>query len=62
MSINEGFNNDFNNDFQAYQNDNDVDDNEIIILFLGWKRSGKTTIKEVCVFNILEIPTSSFSI
>jgi len=29
----------------AYQSD-DIDDNEIIILYLGWKRAGKTTIKE----------------
>jgi Ras-related GTP-binding protein C/D len=32
-------------DSLAYEND-DNDENEIIILYLGWKRSGKTTIKE----------------
>merc|ERR1712050_797367 len=31
-------------DNEAYQDY--TDDNEIIILYLGWKRSGKTTIKE----------------
>ena len=35
----------------AYQSD-DIDDNEIIILYLGWKRAGKTTIKEVFFSNL----------
>ena len=40
----------------AYQSD-DIDDNEIIILYLGWKRAGKTTIKEV----FFEITNENFS-
>lgn len=42
-------------DNEAFQDE--TDDNEIIILYLGWKRSGKTTIKEVgfCILIILYI-------
>ena len=41
----------------AYQSD-DIDDNEIIILYLGWKRAGKTTIKEV-FFEIIKMEKKS---
>ena len=42
----------------AYENDayqsEDIDDNEIVILYLGWKRAGKTTIKEVNLENVFD--------